>query len=232
LEVVQRAAEHLGKAAGNGIELAAALRDVGRVGVSNVVWEKPGPLSSEDWEQVRMHAYHAERIVARSPRLSSLARDVGMHHERLDGSGYHRGSSVKEIGSSARLIAVADSWVAMQQPRPYRRALEPDEAAGELAREAEAGKLDPDAVAAVLASSGHPVRARRPRPGGLTSREVEVLRLMSSGASNPEIASELNISARTAEHHVQHIYTKIGVSTRPAAALFAVENDLLVPIGV
>jgi DNA-binding CsgD family transcriptional regulator len=72
---------------------------------------------------------------------------------------------------------------------------------------------------------------RRALPGGLSAREVDVLRLVAAGRSNPEIADELHISRRTAEHHVQHIYQKIGVSTRPGAALFAVEHDLLEPIG-
>jgi DNA-binding NarL/FixJ family response regulator len=65
------------------------------------------------------------------------------------------------------------------------------------------------------------------RPAGLSEREIEVLRLVAIGHSNPDIAHELVISRRTAEHHVQHIYRKIGVRSRPALALFAMEHGLI-----
>jgi HD-GYP domain-containing protein (c-di-GMP phosphodiesterase class II)/DNA-binding CsgD family transcriptional regulator len=214
------------------LQLASLLHDIGRVAISDVVWEKPGPLNSVEWEQVRTHAYHAERILARSPHLELLSRIVGMHHERLDGSGYHRGSRANEIPLSARLVAVSDAWVSMQQPRSHRPALDPDEAATELQREVQDGKLDREAVNAVLQSAGHATKTMKGTPAGLSRREIEVLRLVAAGHSNPEIAARLHISRRTAEHHVQHIYTKIGVASRPGAALFAVENDLLEPVGV
>jgi HD-GYP domain-containing protein (c-di-GMP phosphodiesterase class II) len=213
------------------VQLAAFLHDVGRVGISNVVWEKAGPLNNAEWEEVRMHAYQAERIVARSERLDGLDRMIGMHHERLDGSGYHRGSRATEIPIGARIIAVADAWVSMQQPRPHRDALDQDRAAAELKAGADDGQYDPQVVTAILASAGLSKSQRPTLPAGLSSREVEVLRLVAAGHSNPEIAARLNISRRTAEHHVQHIYTKIGASTRPGAAMFAIEHDLLEPLG-
>ena len=101
-----------------------------------------------------------------------------------------------------------------------------------LTAEAEAGRLDHDAVAAVLAEAGHTLEVRRPpRPAGLSDREVEVLALIAAGCSNAEVAQRLFISRRTAEHHAQHIYAKIGVSTRAAAALFAVHHDVIRPNG-
>jgi len=130
---------------------------------------------------------------------------------------------------TTRIVAVADAWISMQQRRPYRAALDPDRASAELRAEARDGKLDPAAVEAVLAAAGHSTSARRPQRAGLSHREIEVLRLVAAGCSNPEIADRLYISRRTAEHHVQRIYTKIGVSTRPGATLFALENDLLEP---
>ena len=214
------------------VRMASHLHDVGRVAISNAVWEKPGALSSADWEQVRLHTYHGERVVARSSRLSRLAPLVGMHHERNDGSGYHRGSRGSSIPMSARLVAAADAWAAMQQPRPYRTALDPDEAAALLQKEADEERLDPRAVRAVLTATGREPDRRRELPRGLSRREVEVLRLVAQGYSNPEIAARLHISRRTAEHHVQHIYTKIGVSTRPGAAMFALEHELLEPLGI
>jgi response regulator RpfG family c-di-GMP phosphodiesterase len=210
------------------LEVAGLLHDVGRVGVSNAVWEKPGPLTRVEWEQVRMHGYYSERILANSPSLETLSMAAGMHHERLDGSGYHRRSSASAIPMGARILAAADAYAAMTRPRTHRAALPPDRAGRELAAEVEAGRLDHRAVEAVLAEAGQPISARRPAPpSGLSEREVEVLALIAEGCSNAEVAERLFISRRTAEHHVQHIYAKIGVSTRAAAALFAVQHDLI-----
>jgi HD-GYP domain-containing protein (c-di-GMP phosphodiesterase class II) len=212
-----------------GLEVAAHLHDVGRVAVSNAIWEKPGPPTSAEWEQVRLHAYHSERILATSGTLAPLAPLAGMHHERLDGSGYHRSCRARELAPAARVLAAADAFQAMTQPRPHRGALAPDRAAGELGRDARAGRLDPDVVAAVLESAGGRSRARRSdlRPAGLSEREVEVVRLVAAGCSNGEVAERLVISRRTAEHHVQHVYAKVGVSSRAALALFALKHELV-----
>ena len=210
------------------LELAALLHDVGRVGVSNAVWEKPGPLTSVEWEQVRMHGYYTERILAASPSLDAVATMAGMHHERLDGSGYHRCSAAAAIPMPVRILSAADAFAAMVRTRPQRAALDDDEAAAVLTNEAQAGRFDHDATAAVLAEAGQqtPVRPRA-LPAGLTEREAGVLTLIAQGCSNAEVGQRLFISRRTAEHHAQHIYTKIGVSTRAAAALFAVQHGLV-----
>jgi HD-GYP domain-containing protein (c-di-GMP phosphodiesterase class II) len=211
------------------LELAACLHDLGRIGVPNRVWSKPGPLTTGEWEQVRLHSYHSERIMASTPTLAPMAPLVGMHHERLDGSGYHRACRSADIGVAARVLATADAYQAMTQHRPHRAALAAGEAADALLGEVRAGRFDPEVASAVLEAAGQP-RAplrRGARPGGLSDREVEILGLMAQGCSNPEIGRRLGISRRTAEHHVQHIYTKIGVSTRAAAALFALEHELL-----
>jgi HD-GYP domain-containing protein (c-di-GMP phosphodiesterase class II)/DNA-binding CsgD family transcriptional regulator len=210
------------------LEVAGLLHDVGRVAVSNAVWDKPGRLSAEDWEQVRLHPYHSERILACSAELARLAPLVGRHHERLDGSGYHRGSTGPDQSAPARVLAAADRYRTLIEDRPHRPALAPAQAEQRLLDESRRGALDADAVHAVLAAAGHTVPVpSRPRPVGLSDREVEVLGLLARGCSNAEIAARLVISRRTAEHHVQHIYTKIGVSSRAAATLFAVEHDLL-----
>jgi HD-GYP domain-containing protein (c-di-GMP phosphodiesterase class II) len=211
------------------LEVAAHLHDLGRLAVSNVVWEKPGRLTGGEWEQVRMHAYHSERILATSEALAPLARLAGMHHERLDGSGYHRGCGARDLPVAARILAAADACAAMTQDRPHRPALGAEAAAEALAGEARAGRLDHDAVTGVLDALADrpPRRGRRPGPGGLSAREVEVVRLVAAGCSNAAIAERLVISRRTAEHHVQHVYGKLGVSSRAAVALFAHEHDLL-----
>jgi HD-GYP domain-containing protein (c-di-GMP phosphodiesterase class II) len=221
-------AERLGSEDPSSVRLAALLHDLGRTAVGTGIWEKPGRLSSTEWEQVRLHPYHTERILARSRALEPLARVAAMHHERQDGSGYHRGASAAETPVAARLLGAADAYQAMTQRRPHRPALGTDEAAAVLAGQGREGRFDPECVRAVLEAAG----ASRPStrgawPSGLSDREVEVLRLVAAGSSNREVAEALVISARTAEHHVQHIYAKIGVSTRAAAAMFAMQHGLL-----
>lgn len=224
-------AEVAGRAAGladaDAVDLrrAALLHDLGRAGVSTVIWEKPGPLSSGEWEEVRLHAYHSERILARSQALAPLAQLAGMHHERLDGSGYHRGAPAAMQTKAARILAAADVYQALTSERPHRPALDRDAAARVL--ESQPG-LDPEAVAAVLEAGG--ARGRRQphsRPADLTEREVEVLRLLAKGRSEKQIAAELFISTSTVHTHVNHIYEKAHVSTRASAALFAMEHGLL-----
>lgn len=210
------------------LEIAGLLHDVGRVAVSNAVWDKPGRLSSDEWEQVRLHPYHSERILAGSAEFGRLAPLVSRHHERLDGSGYHHGSTADDLSLPARILAAADTYQTLTELRPHRAALTPHQASERLLDEASRGTLDADAVHAVLAAAGHAVLVGvRQRPKGLSDREVEVLCLVARGCSNAEVASRLIISRRTAEHHVQHIYTKIGVSSRAAVTLFAVEHHLL-----
>ena len=208
--------------------VAASLHDVGRVGVSDATWERPGPLSAAQWEQVRLHAYHSERILARSSALAPAAVIAGMHHERLDGSGYHRGSPGRELSISARILAAADAFQAMTQDRAHRAALPAEAAAEQIRADVVAGRLDGDAATAVVEAAGQPrPRIGLPRPAGLSDREIEVLRAVTRGLTNREIGEAFGISPRTAEHHVQHVYDKIGVSSRAAAAVFAMEHGLI-----
>ena len=210
------------------LEIASFLHDLGRIGVPDSVWEKSGELTTGDWEQIRLHPYHSERILSCSPILEPMAFIGGRHHERMDGSGYHRGSKGGEIPVAARVLAVADALQAMTQSRPHRDARNVDEVAEQLQRDTKAGRFEPDVVAAVVDAAGGSLEIRRGLlPAGLSDREVEVLRLVAQGLSNREVARHLYISPRTAEHHVQHIYTKIGASSRAAAALFAMEHGLV-----
>lgn len=212
------------------VRQAGYLHDLGRVAVPAGVWERAVGLRRGEWEQVRLHPYHSERILARASALESVAAVVGLHHERLDGSGYPRQSKAAELPVLARLLAVADVFQALTQERPHRAALSAEAAADVVQAEVVAGRLDGDCARAVLEAAGQRVPGRLTnRPAGLSEREVEVLRLLAGGRSNADIARELVISPRTAEHHVQHIYAKIGVSTRAAAALFAMQHDLFTP---
>jgi DNA-binding NarL/FixJ family response regulator len=176
---------------------------------------------------VRLHPHFTERAFAQSEALAAIGLLAGSHHERLDGSGYHRGTRGPALGQAARILAAADCYAAMREARPYRPALDAAVAEAELLREAEERRLDPEAVDAVLAAAGHRVRQRpRELPAGLTERELEVLLVLMRGASNQEIATDLGISAKTVGHHLQHVYQKAGVRTRAAATLWAFEHDL------
>lgn len=208
------------------VRRAGLLHDIGRAAIPNGIWEKPSALTEEDWERVRLHAYYGERVLDRCGRLAPLAPIVGMHHERLDGSGYHRQARGPAIPMPARILAAADALHAMTQARPHRQARSADEGAALLVADRDAGRLDGDAVRAVVAAAGSPP-PRPTYPAGLTGRQAEVLRLVAAGLSNPEIAARLVVSRRTAERHVQDVYAKIGVSTRAGAALFAMEHGLV-----
>ncbi len=197
----------------------------GVAGLAFSVWAKPGPLTRGEREQVRLHAYHSERVLDVADGLRPLARLAGSHGERCDGSGYHRGSRAADLPATARLLAAADCYHAMREPRAYRPALSPAAAADELCREAERGRLAPDAVNAVLAAAGQPAQPA-PRPAGLSERESEVLTLLARGMATKQIARQLGISPKTCDHHIQSVYAKAGVSTRAGATLFALEHGL------
>ena len=228
-EVAEAAAWRLGldPDAISELRWAAWLHDLGRVGVSAAIWEKPGALTSGEWEQVRLHSYHSERLLTRIPALAELARVAASDHERLDGSGYHRGVGSAQLPPVARALAVADMWCAMNEPRAHRPQRTATEAAQALREQASAGKLDGEAVDALLEAVGERPRPAAKPPAGLTAREVEVLRMLARGLTNKQTAHQLAISPKTVGRHVESIYSKIGASTRAAAALFAVEHDLL-----
>ena len=204
---------------------AGLVHDVGRVAVENGIWDKAGPLTTLEWERVRLHPYYTERILDRCGALTPLVEAAASHHERVDGSGYHRSLSGEALSRGARILAAADVFAALTAERPHRPAHGEEEACRVL--EAEAG-LDRDAVGCVLAIAG---RRLAPSPAGwpaeLSDREVEVLRLIARGRSNREVAERLFISPKTVGRHVENLYRKIGVSSRAAAAVFAMENRLL-----
>jgi HD-GYP domain-containing protein (c-di-GMP phosphodiesterase class II) len=206
---------------------AGLVHGLGRLGISNSIWDKRGPLGAGEWERVRFHPYLTERMLRQSAALAPLAAIAVQHRERLDGSGYPRGLSGGAISGSARLLGAADVYQAMREPRPHRPARPPEEAAAELRREVKAGRLDADAAEAVLGAAGHRVARRRGGPAGLTAREVDVLRLLARGMSNKEIAEALVITPKTVGNHVEHIYAKIGATSRAAAGLFAMRHGLL-----
>ncbi len=122
-------------------------------------------------------------------------------------------------------------YQAMRETRPHRRAIPREEVAATMEGEADKGRLDREAVRAVLAAAGHRVERGRVRrsayPGGLSNREAEVLRLVARGLTNKQLAAKLEISERTVSQHLAHAYEKIGVTTRAGAAMFAMKNGIV-----
>ena len=207
---------------------AALVHDVGRAGVPSGIWDRPGPLTAEQWERVRLHPYLTERVLQRCGLLAPFAHLAARHHERVDGSGYHRGAAGDQLVLAARLLAAADAYHAMTEERPHRPPLPASDAASQLLDDVDRGRFTRPEVDAVLTAAGQATRpAIVARPAGLTEREVDVLRLIARGRSNKQVAARLGISPKTVGNHVEHIYAKAGVTTRAGATLFAMEHGLL-----
>jgi DNA-binding CsgD family transcriptional regulator len=231
-QLVEAAASELGLAPTEVTTLrrAAQVHDLGNVSIPELIWGKRGPLNPSERARVQLHAYHTQRILTVSPALRACGEIAGLHHERIDGSGYHRGLPAAALPLGARLLVAAEVFQAMTEERSWRPGLDPGAAAAELRREMSEGKLDRRACDAVLAAAGQrskPGRAARSWPVGLTDREVEVLRLLARANSNKQIAAALHISDATVHTHVLNVYGKIGVNTRAGATLFALEQDLI-----
>lgn len=221
----------IGAAESTLLRRAALVHDLGRLGVPNSVWDKTTALSPAELERARLHVYLTDRMLTFSPALAPLAAVASQHHERLDGSGYPRGLTARELTPVGRLLAAADGYHARIEPRPHRPAQPPEQAAAELRTEVRSGHLDGDAVQAVLRAAGQPGERRRAWPAELTEREVDVLRLLARGLTTKQIAGELSISAKTANTHIEHIYRKLGVGNRALASLFAARHGLITDAG-
>jgi HD-GYP domain-containing protein (c-di-GMP phosphodiesterase class II) len=227
-DLVAAAARHLDMPKSDITRLyrAGLVHGLGRMGVSNHIWEKKGPLSTSERERVQMYPYLTGRILSRVGGMESVLSVATKHEERIDGSGFPQGLAGAELTTADRLLAAAVAYHQLLEGRPHRPALDPVGAAGELRQEARAGRLDVESVEAVLVAAGHVAPGRVSRPAGLTAREVEVLRLVAQGRSNREIAAELFIAEKTARNHVERVYTKLGVNNRTQASLAAIDRGL------
>jgi HD-GYP domain-containing protein (c-di-GMP phosphodiesterase class II) len=208
------------------VRRAGLIHDIGRVAIHPRIWQKNGSLNADEWEQVRLHAYHTERVFNRSTFLAPVAAVACRHHERMNGSGYHRGLNATSLEPASRLLAAADAFHAMTEPRDHRPPMPLAEAAAVLREESAAGRLDGEMVAAVLRAAGQQTSPVE-RPAGLTEREVQVIRLLARGLQTKQVARALDISAKTADRHIQNVYRKIGVSSRAGATLYASEHGLV-----
>ncbi len=212
------------------LRYAGLQHDIGQVGTPSGVWDRPGPLSVPDRERVELHTHLGERVLARCSGLTGPAALVGRHHERADGSGYHRGAHGQDLPAAARILAVAECYQALTEERPHRPARTAVDAAQVVLDLVDQGRFLRTDADAVLDAAGHHGSRRAPaiaRPARLTEREIDVLRLVARGRSNKAAAAELGISPKTVGHHLESIYAKAGVRTRAGATLFAMENGLL-----
>jgi HD-GYP domain-containing protein (c-di-GMP phosphodiesterase class II) len=186
--------------------------------------------NAEGSERGRLHPYFAGRMVPRVPGLAAIGAIIAEHHERLDGSGFHRGIRAADLPAHGRLLAVAEAYQNLIEDRPFRVTLTPAQAAARLREEVNRGGLDGDAVACVLEAAGQGRRGKKvPLVAGLTGREVDVLRHLARGGTTKDIGTALGLSPRTVDNHIQSIYGKLGVNTRGGATLFALEHGLLTP---
>jgi HD-GYP domain-containing protein (c-di-GMP phosphodiesterase class II) len=220
--LARAASDRLGRADAALVYRAGLVHDLGRVAVPAGLWDRPGPLRPEEWELVRLHPYHTGRILARAPVLAPLGAVASRHHERADGSGYPAGVRGSELDAAACLLAAADAWHALAEPRPHRAALDPPAAARILSDL----PLDRAVVRAVLEAADAPPAPLPRLPADLTERELDVLRHLVTGRTKREIAAELVLSPSTVHTHTVHIYAKCGVSTRAALAMFAMRHGL------
>jgi HD-GYP domain-containing protein (c-di-GMP phosphodiesterase class II)/DNA-binding CsgD family transcriptional regulator len=222
----------LGDEAVDALRRAALVHDFGTTVVPNSIWDKPGPLTRTEFDRVELHPMLTEQMLRRSPALAALNPVASAHHERCDGSGYHKRTHADGDALGACVLAAAEVYVGLTAERADRAPFSPDEAAAELRRLMSDGAIEPRAGRAVLVAAGHgeprgPLGKRADNPGGLTRREVDVLRLAAKGLTTRQIADRLYVAPKTADHHIQHIYTKIGVSTRAAAALWAMQHAIV-----
>jgi HD-GYP domain-containing protein (c-di-GMP phosphodiesterase class II)/DNA-binding CsgD family transcriptional regulator len=206
---------------------AACVHDLGRVSVSCGTWDKKGTLNAIEWQRVREHSRQTE-IILRAAGLDELAAIAGATHERGRGNGYHKGVALDRVSFLAKILAAADVMAALGEERPHRGAHHESSAVRELRALVGNGAIDARAAQAVLdACVGAPRGRKGVWPGGLSDREVEVVRLVAIGRTNKEVAATLGISPRTAQKHVMNVYDKLGLESRAGLALYAVENGLL-----
>jgi HD-GYP domain-containing protein (c-di-GMP phosphodiesterase class II)/DNA-binding CsgD family transcriptional regulator len=213
------------------VYLAGLIHGMGRAAVPNSVWNTPGRLPAAAWEKVRLVPYWTARA---GKQIGALAREseiASLAYERLDGSGYFRGAEGGGIEREGQVLAAAAAWVALRAKRPWREALSTEEAATLLREQASAGRFNADAVSALISNERDEydggvvgIKGIKPRPAQatlLSPRESEVLRHISLGASNKEVAKVLELSPSTVRTHVESVFRKLECSTRAAATLKA-----------
>ncbi len=209
------------------LRLAALVHDVGKVAVPYGILAKE-ELSAGEWEQYRLHPYYTQRVLDRVEPLRELAEDAAAHHEWVNGQGYHRQLPREQLSLNARILALANAYARLS--RRQGEYADPEEVVSRV-RPAVGTQFDAacyEALVGSLSGTDPARRASKRRRGtdDLTEREREVLGLLAQGMSNPKIAEALVVSRKTVEHHLEHIYGKLGVTCRTAAVAYAVQHRL------
>ena len=225
-ELADTLATTLGLAASTRRTLRRAgwLHGLGRVAVPNAVWNRAGPFSAADWERARLSPYWTSRAAQQIAHLEVEAELASHVCERLDGSGYFRGSRLAVTPLEFRVLPVASSWLAMTAHRPWREAMPEGIAMDYLRKEVALGRLDRNVVDALTrpSTTSQPLASSSAEPGpGLSAREVEVLRRVSLGESNKEVALQLGISPSTVRTHLESVFKKLNCKSRAAGTLKA-----------
>lgn len=208
---------------------AGLLHGFGRGAVPAELWNAPGPLPPAVREQLQLAPYWTLRALH---GIGSLATEIDIASwvgERLDGSGNFRGAAGDAIPIEGQVLAAAAAWVALQSPRPWRDAHLPHMAGKLLLQEAAAGRFHVAAAEALTGMQAPPARPVLDAAARITlsEREAAVLRAISQGHTNKEVARQLAISPRTVGTHVESVFRKLRCTTRAAAALKALSLRLI-----
>lgn len=208
------------------LRLTAMVHDIGKCAISNRIWYKPTELSASERLEMEGHTFQTQFILCHGRPFSEWAEIASACQERADGSGYHRRALLSGVASN--ILSAANEYDELTHSTPVRQAKTPEGAAAVLNRAAQEKKFLPQAVTAVLQAAGHKVKdATEALPSGLTRREAQVLARLAKSETTAEIAEALSISPKTADHHIQNIYNKTNIRARPALALFALENGIV-----
>ena len=206
---------------------AALLHGIGKVAIPNVVWERPGKLDADDWDQVRKVPFWTARAGTQIPAIQNEATLASFIYERLDGSGYFRKARGEALGMQERLLAAAAAFVSLCSPRPWRPAHGEAAASTLMTAQAAAGRFDRQAVEAVLAAARGPAQRPVVRDRLLSDRELEVLRHITQGETSREAARAMRITPASVRMHVDNIFQKLESGSRPAATLKALARGLI-----
>jgi HD-GYP domain-containing protein (c-di-GMP phosphodiesterase class II) len=208
---------------------AALIHDIGKVAIPAGILAKGERLSSSEWETYRLHVYYTQRILERVAPLQELAPAASAHHEWINGQGYHRQLHGEQIPLHGRILAVANSYVRLLQQQADQT--DPADVLNQMHSQV-GTQFDSVCYEALVTSQTQEqalqnVPSKSRKEGDLTDREIEVLRLLAQGRNTPQIARTLHISKKTVEHHLSHIYNKIGVTCRTAAVVHAVQRRII-----
>ncbi|MFA9218254.1 MAG: HD domain-containing phosphohydrolase [Sphingomonadaceae bacterium] len=208
---------------------AALIHGIGRGAIAGSVWNDACSLSASAREQMRLAPYWTWRALRHVTGFDVEADIASYVGERLDGSGAFRGAVGAAIPIEGQVLAAASAWIALQSARPWRPAYSAEAASMLLRREAQAGRFNTAVVDALRGKHDEPqeIASSTPVSISLSEREAEVLRAISQGHTNKQVARQLMISPRTVATHVERVFRKLDCTTRASASLKALKLRLI-----